>query len=180
LAVITLRAAAEPVISESTSYYDISGSTPAQLVAQMGELGPTDEKGDRRFWAYTKWFVNWRFTSRRSATGCLIDTVSVSLEINYTYPRWRNEEAANEPVRNAWSQMMAALERHERQHGQHGLDAAHEVERAIAGIPGRETCRSLVEDTNALAYSIAEKHAARDREFDRRTEHGRAEGVRLP
>jgi predicted secreted Zn-dependent protease len=72
------------------------------------------------------------------------------------------------------------LRQHERQHGQHGIDAAHEIEKEIGSLEGRPTCDALVEDVNALGHRIVKKHAARDVEYDQRTHHGRDEGVHLP
>jgi predicted secreted Zn-dependent protease len=173
-------AAAEPAVAVDSSYYDVVGASLPELVAQMASLGPKDEKSSRRFWAYTRWFVRWRFTYRERDTSCSINGVKVSLEIKYVYPRWKNETSADERARQAWSRMMSAIEKHEQQHGQHGRDAAREVEDALGAIARRRTCDALGRDANALSRDIVKRHAARDVDYDRRTSHGRAEGVHLP
>ena len=173
-------AAAGPTVSEINSYYDIAGGSLPELVAQMRLLGPTIEGSARRYWARTTWHVRWRFTYRERGFSCVIETVSVSLKINYTYPRWKDESGADETSRKAWARMMSALERHERQHAQHGRDAALEIERGIGALKAQRSCALLEREANALGHRIVEQYVARDAEFDRRTDHGRNEGVHLP
>jgi predicted secreted Zn-dependent protease len=82
--------------------------------------------------------------------------------------------------RSAWNRFISAIQQHERQHRQHGIDAAHDIEKSIGSLEGRPTCDAVVEDVNALGHRIVREHAARDVEYDQRTHHGRDEGVHLP
>ena len=173
-------AAAEPTIAEEPSYYDIVGASAAELVAQMNSLGPIDSNDNKKVWAKARWRVNWRYAYHMEGSTCLLDKVTVSLRIEYTYPRWKNEADADEATRSAWTRFVSVLQKHERQHGQHGIDAAREVEPAIGAIEGRPTCEALAEEANAVGQRITKKHAARDVEYDQRTHHGRDEGVHLP
>jgi predicted secreted Zn-dependent protease len=173
-------AAAEPTISEELSHYDVVGASPAELVAEMNALGPIDSNDGKKVWAKTRWHVNWQHAYHTEASTCSLDKVSVNLRIDYTYPRWKNESDADEATRNVWNPFILALQKHERQHGQHGIDAAHEIEKEIESLEGRRTCDALREAADALGHSIVKKHAGRDIEYDQRTHHGRDEGIHLP
>lgn len=110
------------------------------------------QKGPNGFWAYTQWRVRWS------------STCQVSLEIQYTMPRHTRRGAMPVNIRTEWDQMIAALKSHEEQHGAHGVSAAKELV--------RQGCRN--------GNAIVQKWAEQDRIYDRRTGHGRTEGVTFP
>ena len=147
LAAAPQRAGAEPAVTVNSTYYAITGTTSAELKAQMKSLGP------QGYWAYTTWNVNWTGNCR------------VSLKISYTYPRWTNQGSAPPALRAAWNQMMTNLRTHEEGHGQHGKNAAKEIEQSH--------CRSDPK-------TITQKWAAQDKTYDAQTNHGRTQGVVLP
>lgn len=115
-------------------------------------LSQMRQKGPNGFWAYTRWYVRWS------------GSCQVSLEINYTIPKHTRLEALPPNIRSAWTQMFSALKTHEEQHGAHGLNAARELV--------QKRCRN--------GNAIVEKWAEQDRVYDRRTGHGRSEGVVFP
>ena len=140
-------AAAKPKIVVKTKYYTITGSTSRELKNQMKRKGP------RGYWAYTGWYVTW--------TGGCRTTVKVS----YEYPKWENRNQAPAALRAKWDSMIKALKNHEEQHGQHGINAAKEIEKTnCAGNP----------------KSITSKWANQDKIFDAQTNHGKNQGVVLP
>jgi predicted secreted Zn-dependent protease len=141
------EAVADPSISVRTTYYPIAGTTSAELRSQMKALGP------QGYWAYTRWYVRWTGDCR------------LSVEISYTYPRWTNQDKAPAALRSAWKDMMAHLKSHEEGHGQHGRNAAQEIEKSrCKGDP----------------KSITRKWADQDKVYDAQTNHGRNQGVVLP
>ena len=120
---------AKPSLRVNTKYYSISGTTAAQLKAQMRSKGP---KGK---WAYTKWYVRWSGNCR------------LSVSISYTYPRWANNSQASRPLQQSWHRMMARLRVHERGHARHGINAATEIERAgCKGNPASITSKWARQD----------------------------------
>jgi len=140
-------ALAKPTISTEKIFYEITGSTSSELKAQMKKKGP------RGFWARAEWYVRWT------------DRCKVSVELTYTYPQWTNRKSASKKLQESWDYMMAALREHEEVHGQHGINAAEEIEASkCKGNP----------------RIITNKWAQRDRDFDRETRHGTLEGVVLP
>lgn len=108
-------------------------------------------KGPRRFWAYTRWEVRW-------SAAC-----QVSVRVVYTMPRHENLDALSPQLRRSLIRMFERLEAHERLHGANGINAAREIKDA--------NCRK--------ARKIIRKYNRADRELDRRTDHGRKQGVVL-
>lgn len=138
---------AKPKIIAKTKYYSISGTTSRELKNQMKRKGP------RGYWAYAGWHVRWSGDCR------------ITVEISYEYPKWKNRNEAPAALRTSWDRMMTALMKHEQQHGQHGINAAREIDKSkCAGDPRK----------------ITSKWARQDKTFDRQTNHGRNQGVVLP
>lgn len=136
----------KPRVREIVKYYNIQGVSAAQLKAQMKRKGP---KG---FWAYTQWWVNWS------------GSCQLSVKLTYTFPKWVNNSKAPKSLRASWKRMIKKLWIHERGHGQNGINAAREIEKARCSNP----------------MKIIRKYNSQDKKFDLRTRHGRAQGVKLP
>lgn len=138
---------AEPKIVVKTKYYSITGSTSRELKNQVKRKGPGGHL------AYTGWHVRW--------TG----SCQITAEISYEYPKWENREQAPDDLRTKWDRMIAALTEHEKQHAQHGINAANEIEKTkCAGNP----------------KDITNKWANQDKIFDAETNYGKKQGVVLP
>lgn len=110
-----------------------------------------NRKGPDGFWAYTRWDIRWTGSCR------------VTVKVTYTLPKHRKPSAMPANVRKSWQSMRAALVAHEKLHGAHGVSAAKEI--AAAG------CK----DGNA----IIKKYNKADQALDRRTKHGKTQGVVL-
>lgn len=108
-------------------------------------------KGPRGFWAYARWWVDW-------TSDC-----KVTVKLNYTFPEWTNQSSASTSLRSDWARMTNALKKHEENHGKHGIKAAREILASKCKNP-RKTIG---------------KWAKQDKVYDKRTKHGRLEGVKL-
>ncbi|MEO0799589.1 MAG: DUF922 domain-containing protein [Pseudomonadota bacterium] len=143
---VSAKPSSQPSISITNRYYSVFGLSAGELEAAMRRNGPMG------FWASTSWLVTWTPDCR------------VRVRIKYTYPSWRNRNRASPALRRRWKRMMAALVRHERQHGRHGIKAA----RQLLATRCRRNPRGIVQ-----------RWAEQDRIFDRRTNHGVRRGVTL-
>lgn len=141
----TVPVLSKPSISTNTTYYEVSGQTGAELRRQMGALGPEG------YWAYTEWWVEWSRSCQLSVT------------IDYTMPKLADRNTLPAGLLQKWDIMIAALIAHEEQHGQHGIEAAMEIE--------RKGCNG--------AYQIIRFWNNQDILFDRETDHGAHQGVTL-
>ncbi|WP_245706522.1 DUF922 domain-containing protein [Ruegeria marina] len=110
-----------------------------------------DQRGPNEFWAYTDWYVNW--------TG----SCDLSVRITYTMPKHKNEAKLDPALRKSWKSFTDALKKHEEKHGAHGIQAAREIE-----------------ETNcADGNAVIKKWSNQDNVLDKRTDHGKKEGVVL-
>ncbi|MEO0342584.1 MAG: DUF922 domain-containing protein [Pseudomonadota bacterium] len=138
-------AVAGPHVSETIKHYTIKGNTAVGLKAQMSSKGPDG------FWGYAKWWVEWD------------GNCNVSVDVTITLPKLSANSGASSALKADFEKMYEALLAHERQHGQHGISAAKEVE--AAGCNNTDP--------------IFAKWRKADKDFDQRTQHGKTEGVVL-
>ena len=141
-----LSAQAEPKITTTVDYYLVTGATGRALKDQMKERGP------KNLWGYTKWKVRWNRDCK------------VSVSIRYVLPLLNSRDLLSDTRLADWRKMRAALIRHENGHGQHGINAAREIEAA--------ECKG--------GKAITKKWSTQGAVYDAETRHGRSEGVILP
>lgn len=174
-----LSAYAEVTVSDSVDRYSIRGAHEADLRREMSAKGP--KGGDsRRFDAYTRWNITWRYSYRQDGGQCSIDAVTTGIKVTMTLPEWGDESAAQDRLRKRWPEYIAALTGHENGHRKNGLDAAREIDRGIAALPSQPNCGALGAAANALGNQIIRKYNERDLDYDRSTDHGRNQGARFP
>jgi len=135
----------KPKVTETITYYEISGDTAAELRAQMKTKGPNG------YWGYSRWYVRWSGSCKLSVT------------VDITMPKLKNPENVPAGLVQKFDKMYAALLTHEKNHGQHGISAAEEIE--------ANRCKN--------GNAIIDKWAAEDVTYDKRTNHGETEGVVL-
>jgi len=168
---------AEPVTVESVSipnatvvYYDIAGSTEADLRAQLDALGPRGDdgyKGD----ATTRWNISWHWPSNSDGSCRLAETV-VSYEIKVIFPRWQPPSNVSQALVAKWSRYILALAKHEKEHVDFVMANMPMVENAIKG----STCQ-MANAAGEAALAVIRKY---DIDYDAATRHGATQGVRFP
>jgi len=197
LFLITTNAYAEPVVNIRTTYYDISGQTNEALRREMARKGPI--LSDRRYWASAQWHVSWnadyqilnhdkelarRFYSSapnlRVGTGCQVKSVQTTVSIQYTYPRWVNPANPYTNMGRKWDRMYRALVAHEQTHGSHGISAARQIESELLQLSSNDHCGNFMREVNTRAQQIIRRYQDADVQFDRRSNHGFNDGIRLP
>ena len=161
------------------AYYDITGHSADALRRAMNTKGPLDVSG-KRFDAYTRWYVRWRYRYRSTASGCEFAKVTVSVEGTITLPRWTDESDAPQTLEQHWNRYVAALRRHEQGHYVHGLDAAREIEALGRSFHAAGDCSTFLADFDRQARAITRRYAAMDETYDRDTDHGKTQGAVFP
>ena len=179
MCVCILPAHAAVSIDDRVERYDVKGSTPLELRREINAKGPQGA-GGRRFDGYTRWDVSWNYRYQNAARSCAIASVTTTVKVTMTLPRWSNENGGSSAVRTQWARYLAALESHEQGHRRHGINAANEVDRAIAVMPSAGDCDALGANANATATRILRRYNQMDLDYDRETEHGATQGARFP
>ena len=105
--------------------------------------------------------------------------MKTTVRIKYTFPKWVDRSIAPPELRQKWDEFVAALVKHERRHRDIAVEAAVQIERAIAGMRPRTTCGELERHANALGRRLLDDCRKRQSECDARTHQGRLEGARF-
>ncbi len=176
----TTPAHADLTIVEKFEYYDVTGKTALEIRASINRLGPTSKLDGRRYDALEKANVRWRYTYANTRTGCRIATVSVQAEITVTLPRLARARGTPASVVSAFEKYAEKLLAHEKGHVQIERDVARRIEDGIRKLPPQRTCDQLGRTANALGNSLIREGLRLNAEYDARTRHGRAQGVRFP
>ena len=168
-------------IDEKLVRYPIKGDTTSELISQMAELGPYDKDEGRRFQGFTQWSVRWNYQLASQPGGnCSLDDLGINLEVQMTLPEWEPNRHADRLLVQGWPHYLAKLTEHEMGHRDNGVRAAFAVRDAISAIAPMADCGQLTSAVNAAGNAAIARLRDADTEYDRKTEHGARQGVRLP
>jgi predicted secreted Zn-dependent protease len=163
------------MLVRETLYYDVAGASADELRAQL-DLQSEIEQGD----AYTDWQIQWRYDYARSAGGCGLASLTVSLDVTLTFPRWTPPEGVSPGLQEQWLAYLAALEVHEQGHEKLAAQAADEIAAALSSLPLYPSCAELERAADEAGERILEGYRQLELEYDRETEHGATQGARFP
>lgn len=165
-------------VSISHTYYDVTPTSPRNLLATLLKASPVTSDG-KKFIGYTNWWVDWTYTTRNESGMCAVATVDTQVTITYTMPRLTDSIAIPSAVRDKFVTFHARLMTHEEGHADHGIFAAREIEKAIISLPRHSSCASLSPLARQTADAIIDKYKQKDKDYDRLTGHGRTQGATL-
>lgn len=158
----------------SVFYYDVHGSTIAELRADMRRLGPkvdgTSFVGETR--SPMRW--TWRTESTRSGT-CVIRDVNVLINAQITLPRWTPPANADSNVVKEWNRFLTALEVHEAGHKDISAKAGKAIIDRLRNLS--EPCGLLGTRANELTRDIVTRQMDEQRAYDATTRHGLTQGT---
>jgi len=167
LAAWAAPARAQMFYTEEREYYDIRGSTSAELRAEIARLGPGE------FAAHVRPRMAARYEFRRDRSRCWLTSSRVEVKVTYLMPRWVGPPGPHEELRRAWRRMWWNLKRHEDGHKNNWLRAGAAIEDALRALPPEPDCEALKRLANATVERLLEHHRRNDADYDRRTQHGR-------
>jgi predicted secreted Zn-dependent protease len=183
VAVMALGAApaavADPIVTQTFYYYDVTGKTPQEVRVDLNRHGPFDSQG-RRFDGYTRWYVRWRYIYKSVPEGCAISGVSTSVDVAVTLPRLSPDDGLSDDLKKSFANFAEKLRLHEDGHAQHAIEIAKRIETGITALPPEGTCERLGQVANELGYSLIKEANQQDLDYDARTQHGRTQGVIFP
>jgi predicted secreted Zn-dependent protease len=143
----------------------------------MKRLGPRE--AGRRYVAYTTWVLTWTYTFDEGEDECRFASFDVRAAITTTLPRWQPGDDASPELRERWARFLEAIESHEEGHGRIAVEAAGSIDAAVSALGARTTCDRLESEAEATATDEVDRHRRRERQYDQKTSHGRAQGARL-
>ena len=171
-------AQAVPVVRSSTQTYAVVGANEREVSAAL-ERAPLSPDGRRRV-GYTQADVHWEFRYRESGGKCRVVSVVVTLTSIVTLPEWQPPYGAPRALRNSWDRFLGALTKHEQGHTDIGYAAAQHIEDALWRAPTPKTCKGYDDALGKIANKIFDQAEIDQKDYDARTDHGAADGVRFP
>lgn len=135
--------------NSSTKYYNVTGTTTVDIFDSIDRNGPRNDKNEKgsgltaASWAY-------RWQPQNSPDGCIIASMTISLDIVVTLPKHTNEASLSEPLQQKWDQFEASVAKHEQTHVDINLDGAKTIREKMAGIKSASNCDSLSKQVDAL------------------------------
>ena len=178
LIILTLSSPAGGSVSETLTRhtYPARQGAGTSLLAALNDASPVRE-GGKVFHGYTKWNVKWDYRWNESRTGaCTIASVATNLRVEMTLPDLVAGSAEGVAM---FRRYLAALVIHEEGHRDIGREAAEEVDRTIAALPGMANCRELEREANRRGEAIIARARTREKEYDRTTSYGCTQGACL-
>ena len=151
---------------------------PEEIGREMHTRSPVKKNGIT-FKGHTKWHVKWNFKWKKRNGICKITQVKTHLNVTYTMPRIPINHPVKLNVRTPFNNYYNALMKHEEGHKDSGLYAARDIEKALLKLPTDIDCNRLSNSANQMGHKIIKKYNQRDINYDKKTKHGKLEGVNI-
>lgn len=150
----------------TVAYYDIDAVEPEAIRAQLAERHLHADDGD--YEAYTQWYYQWHWDAAPNG-GCGTSNAEVTLKTKVILPRLTHLDSVRPAVASAWRSYVDALAKHEAGHVRLAEDG-----RATVGDAVRT---SSCADANTAGQHALDRLRQDQADYDRRTDHGRNQGV---
>ena len=155
-------------------YYDVHGSTVAELRADMRRLGPKVD--DNSFIGETRSPMRWTWRTQPAGTSaCSIREVRVYVNAQVLLPRWMPPADTEPGLFAEWNRFMAALETHEAGHKNISAKAASEIVKQVGALSG--SCSMIGDRARDIAQNIVARVEDEQRRYDAETRHGITQGT---
>lgn len=162
--------------------YAIRGLKSHALLQQMRELGPR-ELG-RRHHAYTRFRLRWTHDPQpvspavdSSQAGCRVGQPQIALFLLTVAPRWLDQAQAPASLQAVWDRFLAATQEHEEGHRNLCMRAAQSLLERLRSLQPAGDCLQLQKQAQKVAAQALSDLAARQRAYDRLTDHGLRQGT---
>ncbi|MEM1364903.1 MAG: DUF922 domain-containing protein [Pseudomonadota bacterium] len=147
----------------TTGYYDLEGSTGAQLDRQIRLKGPA--KGHALASAAIR-FKPVDISFRERADGCRVSNAAIQVIANITLPRWTQRAGSEPGLRAAFNNLQRYARWHEKTHVRIAEAAARDMERTLRGLSPSKTCKTLDKRVERTVKAILRKHDKAQKAFD--------------
>ena len=175
LFLLSFTAAAEAIESVEYKYYEISPRTPHEIKHELMRRSPI-RAGSGSYNGHTDWYIDWNYRTAPDPYGCQLTDIQTKVHVVHTLPVL-SEHVTDEQIIEVFNKFNTALTQHEKNHGDHGLSAAREMDKVFREIPPQQNCRSLARLVDDTGNAIVQKYTQMDNDYDRTTNNGETEGA---
>ena len=170
--------AGQEVLTISTNYYKVTGSSPRELRAALNQARPW--KARESVDARTRWDITWTCNVASIEGICRVNSFETRTTINLMLPRWLPPAEAPPELTNRWKQYIEALVRHEEGHFRIARAATMEMRKRVLALKEDASCPALTATINRTGQAAIDAFRSQEMEYDRKTEHGRSQGAHFP
>ncbi len=170
---------AEPLITQSMDYYEVTGRTPQEVRTSLDRLSPTSTRDGEHRAAVTHGDIKWRFTYR-GLPECSITGTTVTARIVVRFPRLQIDARTPAALRQAFARFTERLMVYQKGHVDKIIATARQVDIGISGLPPIQWCKELEKHANHLANNLLKDLSRWRQEYDDVTLHGRTLGAVFP
>lgn len=173
----SFSALAETIETIEYKHYLISPRSPYEIKRELIRNTPIHDHGSS-FNGHTDWYVDWNYRSTSTPSGCQLSNVQTKVHVVHILPAL-TENVTDKQTIEVFNKFNAALTQHEKNHGNHGILAAREIDQSYAQIPPQQNCRYLSRYIDEMGHSIVQKYIRMDDDYDRTTNNGATEGATI-
>ena len=175
LLITSIDTIAETIESIEYKNYVISPRAAHEIKPELMRHTPIrDYKGSYN--GHTDWYIDWQYQTRQEANICRINQLKVKVHVVHILPRL-SEYVTDKQTIEVFNRFNAALTQHEKNHGNNGLSAAREIDKALNALQPQRSCHRTSWLIDDIGHSIVKKYVAADKEYDRTTNNGMTEGA---
>jgi len=168
---------AQPSVSQTETldihHYEVTGLSPEHLINSFRA------RTNPAVMATTLGGVDVRYDFAFGGDECRLMQVELKLDIDITYPLWREEARGPDAMRTEWARFMIAVRAHEQGHVDRFRRAANEMSDRLAAIPPASSCRTVRSAVAAERERFRHEIAIIQAEYERQTDNGANQGARL-
>jgi len=157
------------MVQWTTNYYSVTGTDFREIRRSIETARPWKDPFD----GDTRWTVTWKFNFTENAAGCSGSSFSTTTKITTTMPRWTPPADVLPEMKELWTRYYTNLVAHETGHARLALAAAAEIRQRLGETAAQANCDQLKRVINERAEKVVADYRAREKEYDRRTDHGR-------
>ena len=171
-----VAAAQTPVSTAETldiHYYEVTGLSPEHLIASFRS------RSNPAVMATTRGGLSIRYDFAFGGGECRLMQVDLTLDIDITYPLWREENRGSDAMRAEWQRFKTALEVHEDGHVERFRDAAVRLSDRLTAIPPAPSCHTVRAAVDRHREQFNREVDVEQAAYERETDNGAAQGARL-
>lgn len=160
---------AEVVINTNVEYYEVSGTSPKSILANLEMVSPLKRAKGKTYQGNTGSHIRYQYYTKQEDGRCFVDAPVVQVEVTYLYPRLIH--AVNKDTERWWEELLDHLEIHEKIHGEICIKAARKLEEMLLGLSS-DDCLNFKSIVTYRADRIFGEMRRDNRAYDELTEHG--------
>lgn len=133
----------------STRYYTVTGVTTAEIFDSIDKNGPRDDKGVKGS-GLTAATWGYRWQPQPTSDGCVISSMTISLDIVVTLPRHSSEGSLSSTLAANWEEFEASVARHEQTHVDIDYAGARTIRDKMIAVKAASSCDALTRQVDTL------------------------------